>query len=97
MTTRHRGSGLRGLQRCDPTTGRVAFASRVSMVSRVATAGRVAIVGLTVALAGCGQLGPLYLPSPATEVITRPATDASTTATPNDTPTTQTPTETRTP
>ena len=97
MTTRHRGSGQRGLQRCDPTTGRIAFASRGSTVHRLATASRVAIVGLTATLAGCGQLGPLYLPSPATEVITRPATDASTTATPTDTPTTQTPTETRTP
>ncbi|MEZ5498155.1 MAG: lipoprotein [Steroidobacteraceae bacterium] len=32
---------------------------------------RAAIV-LVVALAGCGQKGPLYLPEPAGEVITRP-------------------------
>ncbi|MFM8517107.1 MAG: hypothetical protein ACKODA_04390 [Nevskiaceae bacterium] len=41
-------------------------------------AGLAATVGLAATLAGCGQLGPLYLPAPATDVVTRPVADAST-------------------
>ena len=34
---------------------------------------RVAVVCLLVTIAGCGKKGPLYLPQPASEVVTRPA------------------------
>ena len=43
---------------------------------RIATVGIVATVVLAALLGGCGQLGPLYLPPPATEVATRPAVDS---------------------
>ncbi|MBU3671041.1 MAG: hypothetical protein FGM43_00735 [Sinobacteraceae bacterium] len=51
-------------------------------------AGLATTISLAATLAGCGQLGPLYLPSPSTEVVTRPAADAST-ATPASPPGTQ--------
>lgn len=51
-----------------------------TVLRRVAVAaGLAATVSFAATLAGCGQLGPLYLPSPVTDVVTRPATDASTT------------------
>ena len=34
---------------------------------------RVAVICLLVTIAGCGKKGPLYLPEPAGEVVTRPA------------------------
>ena len=41
------------------------------------------LFALTVALAGCGQKGPLYLPdTKAGEIVTRPAPTQSTEATP---------------
>jgi predicted small lipoprotein YifL len=66
-----------------------------SAVSRVASFSRVATVVLAALLGGCGQLGPLYLPPPASEVIKRPAADAS--SPPTATTPTATPAETRTP
>ena len=59
---------------------------------RLDLAVRVAItLSLTATLGGCGQLGPLYLPPPATEVITRPAADTPSTTLPAATPDAQTP------
>ena len=34
---------------------------------------RVAVICLLVTIAGCGKKGPLYLPQPASEIVTRPA------------------------
>ena len=34
---------------------------------------RVAVICLLATIAGCGKKGPLYLPEPAGEVVTRPA------------------------
>ena len=34
---------------------------------------RAALICLLVTIAGCGKKGPLYLPEPASEVVTRPA------------------------
>ena len=62
---------------------------------RIATVGMAATVVLAALLGGCGQLGPLYLPPPASEVITRPAADASSSTT--ATSPAATPAETRTP
>lgn len=59
---------------------------------RVVAAVRIAItLSLTATLGGCGQLGPLYLPPPATEVITRPAADTPSTTPPAATTDKQTP------
>ncbi len=62
------------------------------MQGRLDLAVRVAItLSLTATLGGCGQLGPLYLPPPATEVITRPAADTPSTTPPAATTDKQTP------
>ena len=34
---------------------------------------RAAVICLLVTIAGCGKKGPLYLPQPASEIVTRPA------------------------
>jgi predicted small lipoprotein YifL len=48
---------------------------------------RIAWLAAAGLLAGCGQTGPLYLPEPAGEVVTRPA------QTPTEAPTTPAPVE----
>jgi predicted small lipoprotein YifL len=59
---------------------------------RLVAARRVAMtISLAATLGSCGQLGPLYLPPPATEVITRPATETPSATQPVATPVKQTP------
>jgi len=76
-------------------TTRVRAHSPRALQRVVSTGGIAATISLAATLGGCGQLGPLYLPPPASEVITRPAADASSPAT--ATTPTATPAETRTP
>ena len=70
-------------------TTRVRTHSPRALQRLVSTGGIPATISLAATIGGCGQLGPLYLPEPVTEVVTRPAAEtpaANQAATPSETP-----------
>lgn len=75
-------------------TTRVRAHSPRALQRVVSIGGIAATISLVATLGGCGQLGPLYLPEPVTEVVTRPAAAtpaANQAATPSETPPTTRP------